>query len=93
MQTGDVLVYPTFGGRCRNPYFVDQDKDRMVLQHWPVAQPSSLATLCSTFISTATSPSRLLTGFALLIVAGLYLFERHRLHAIANIPTSTQSSK
>jgi len=29
MQTGDVLVYPTFGGRCRNPYFVDQDKDRM----------------------------------------------------------------
>ena len=26
MQTGDVLVYPTFGGRCRNPYFVDQDK-------------------------------------------------------------------
>lgn len=29
MQTGDVLIYPTFGGRCRNPYFVDQDKDRM----------------------------------------------------------------
>ncbi|MGA8090598.1 MAG: hypothetical protein WCA10_25205 [Terracidiphilus sp.] len=29
MQTGDVLVYPAFGGRCRNPYFVDQDKDRM----------------------------------------------------------------
>jgi hypothetical protein len=29
MQTGDELVYPTFGGRCRNPYFVDQDKDRM----------------------------------------------------------------
>jgi hypothetical protein len=29
MQTGDVLVYPTFSGRCRNPYFVDQDKDRM----------------------------------------------------------------
>ncbi len=29
MQTGDVLAYPTFGGRCRNPYFVDQDKDRM----------------------------------------------------------------
>lgn len=29
MQTGDVLVYPTFGGRCRNPYFVDQNKDRM----------------------------------------------------------------
>ena len=29
MQSGDVLVYPTFGGRCRNPYFVDQDKDRM----------------------------------------------------------------
>jgi hypothetical protein len=29
MQTGDVLVYPTFGGRCRNPYFVDQHKDRM----------------------------------------------------------------
>jgi hypothetical protein len=29
MQTGDVLVYPTFGGRCRNPYFVDQEKDRM----------------------------------------------------------------
>jgi hypothetical protein len=29
MQTGDVLVYPTFGGRCRNPYFVNQDNDRM----------------------------------------------------------------
>ena len=29
MQTGDVLVYPTFGGRCRNPYFIDQNKDRM----------------------------------------------------------------
>ena len=29
MQTGDVLVYPTFGGRCRNPYAVNQDKDRM----------------------------------------------------------------
>jgi hypothetical protein len=29
MQTGDLLVYPTFGGRCRNPYFVDQDRDRM----------------------------------------------------------------
>ncbi len=29
MQTGDVLIYPTFSGRCRNPYFVDQDKDRM----------------------------------------------------------------
>ncbi|HMG87752.1 MAG TPA: hypothetical protein VK574_18600 [Terracidiphilus sp.] len=29
MQAGDVLVYPTFGGRCRNPYFVDQNKDRM----------------------------------------------------------------
>jgi hypothetical protein len=29
MQSGDVLVYPTFAGRCRNPYFVDQDKDRM----------------------------------------------------------------
>jgi len=29
MQAGEVLVYPTFGGRCRNPYFVDQDKDRM----------------------------------------------------------------
>ncbi len=29
MQTGEVLVYPTFGGRCRNPYVVNQDKDRM----------------------------------------------------------------
>ena len=29
METGDVLVYPTFGGRCRNPYFIDPDKDRM----------------------------------------------------------------
>ena len=29
METGDVVVYPTFGGRCRNPYFIDQDKDRM----------------------------------------------------------------
>jgi hypothetical protein len=29
MHTGDVLVYPTFGGRCRNPYFVDQNKDRL----------------------------------------------------------------
>ena len=29
MQTGDVLVFPTFGGRCRNPYVVNRDKDRM----------------------------------------------------------------
>jgi hypothetical protein len=29
IHTGDVLVYPTFGCRCRNPYFVDQNKDRM----------------------------------------------------------------
>ena len=29
MQTGDVFVYPTFGGRCRNPYFVEQGNDRM----------------------------------------------------------------
>ena len=29
MHTGDVLVYPTFRGRCRNPYFVDQNRDRM----------------------------------------------------------------
>src|SRR5579871_4767701 len=29
MTTGDVMVYPTFGGRCRNPYFVDQSKDQM----------------------------------------------------------------
>jgi hypothetical protein len=38
MQTGDLLVYPTFGGRCRNPYFVDQDKDRMgtASQPWQV---------------------------------------------------------
>jgi hypothetical protein len=38
MQTGDVLVYPTFGGRCRNPYFVDQDKDRMgtASQPWQI---------------------------------------------------------
>lgn len=28
MHTGDVLAYPTFGGRCRNPYFVDQERDR-----------------------------------------------------------------
>jgi hypothetical protein len=29
LQTGDVLVYPTCGGRCRNPYIVDPDRDRM----------------------------------------------------------------
>jgi hypothetical protein len=36
METGDVMVYPTFNGRCRNPYFVDQNKDRMgtAMQSW-----------------------------------------------------------
>ncbi len=29
MEVGDVLIYPTFGGRCRNPYFVSQEDDRM----------------------------------------------------------------
>lgn len=29
MDVGDVLVYPTFGGRCRNPYFASSEKDRM----------------------------------------------------------------
>jgi len=29
MEIGDVLVYPTFGGRCRNPYFASSEKDRM----------------------------------------------------------------
>ena len=29
MQVGDVLVYPTFGGRCRNPYFATKEQDRM----------------------------------------------------------------
>ncbi len=29
MDVGDVLVYPTFGGRCRNPYFTSRELDRM----------------------------------------------------------------
>lgn len=29
MAVGDVIVYPTFGGRCRNPYFASSEKDRM----------------------------------------------------------------
>jgi hypothetical protein len=29
MNCGDVFVYPTFRGRCRNPYFVDPNKDKM----------------------------------------------------------------
>ncbi|HEX5411274.1 MAG TPA: hypothetical protein VFZ27_05380 [Terriglobia bacterium] len=29
MDVGDVLVYPTFGGRCRNPYFASKEQDRM----------------------------------------------------------------
>jgi hypothetical protein len=44
MQTGDVLVYPTFGGRCRNPYFVDQDNDRMgtAAQPWQIDSWSAM---------------------------------------------------
>ena len=29
MNVGEVLVYPTFGGRCRNPYFASPEMDRM----------------------------------------------------------------
>jgi len=29
MNVGDVILYPTFGGRCRNPYFALKEKDRM----------------------------------------------------------------
>lgn len=29
MDVGDVFVYPTFGGRCRNPYFASREMDRM----------------------------------------------------------------
>ncbi len=29
MDTGDVLVYPTFGGRCINPYFASRELDRL----------------------------------------------------------------
>src|SRR3954452_14861551 len=28
MDIGDVLVYPTFGGRCINPYFASRELDR-----------------------------------------------------------------
>jgi len=28
MDVGDVLVYPTFGGRCRNPYAATKELDR-----------------------------------------------------------------
>jgi hypothetical protein len=28
MELGDVLVYPTFGGRCINPYFASRELDR-----------------------------------------------------------------
>lgn len=29
MDVGDVLVYPTFGGRCINPYFASRELDRL----------------------------------------------------------------
>lgn len=29
MDIGDVLVYPTFGGRCINPYFASRELDRL----------------------------------------------------------------
>jgi hypothetical protein len=29
MDIGDVFVYPTFGGRCRNAYFASKESDRM----------------------------------------------------------------
>jgi hypothetical protein len=29
MDVGDVFVYPTFGGRCRNPYFPSREMDRL----------------------------------------------------------------
>jgi hypothetical protein len=29
MDVGDVFVYPTFGGRCRNPYIASKELDRL----------------------------------------------------------------
>ena len=29
MQVGDVFAYPTFDGRCRNPYFASKGNDRL----------------------------------------------------------------
>jgi len=29
MDVGDVFAYPTFGGRCRNPYFASKELDRL----------------------------------------------------------------
>jgi hypothetical protein len=29
MDVGDILVYPTFGGRCINPYFASRELDRL----------------------------------------------------------------
>jgi hypothetical protein len=29
MEVGDVAVYPTFGGRCINPYFASRELDRL----------------------------------------------------------------
>ncbi|HKX17734.1 MAG TPA: hypothetical protein VJT33_06975 [bacterium] len=29
MDVGDVFVYPTFGGRCRNAYFASKESDRL----------------------------------------------------------------
>jgi hypothetical protein len=29
MHVGDVFVYPTFGGRCINPYFASREMDRL----------------------------------------------------------------
>jgi hypothetical protein len=29
MDVGDVFVYPTFGGRCINPYFASRELDRL----------------------------------------------------------------
>ncbi len=38
MEIGDVLVYPTFGGRCINPYFASKELDNKYgSKHGPVA--------------------------------------------------------
>ncbi len=38
MNVGDVLVYPTFGGRCRNPYFASKEQDQMGTSAGPWTQ-------------------------------------------------------
>jgi hypothetical protein len=35
METGDVIVYPTCGGKCINPYFASKELDRQYTKDGP----------------------------------------------------------